>query len=448
MRYRIPTGEGGFIDIDDGQGSDLSSRGGAPTADPGDAGNLFAVGDLGVIYQSPSPPQGASGGGTSGSTPAPVNIDVGYGEIAGQSLASNALGESETFLDNYSYSSITGALASVDPTAAANLPASAPGSMWVATAEAKALCLAGASSNIDGYAGFSSSFPFAYNPNNRAVSGEYEFIGVVEHEFTEGLGRIDLFGATLGGGGQTFTNTYSLLDLYHYTSPGTHTYTGTSTNYFSVNNGATNLDNFNTNSGGDLGDWAGSAGSDSFLAFSPSDEEDVVSQSDITEMNALGYSIAGQSGFAVTATTAEALQGGAAVVLLASTPTITDSNKTTLSSATIQITNGSGTPVAGDKLFVAGVQSGTVSGVTVSLSAATNTLTLTGSASIATYQTLLSEVTYQDTGTDPSSGSHPVRTVTWSVNDGTQTLSATSQVTVDRPPTVNNATAFADAGKH
>src|ERR1700722_6574110 len=225
MRHRIPTGEGGFIDVDDGQGSDPSSRGGAPTADPGDTGNLFAVGDLGVIYQSPAPPQGASGGGTTGSTPAPVsgssspfvinviydssvssapaafttgiqaavaylesvittpvtvNIDVGYGEIAGQSLGSNALGESETFLNEYSYSSITGALASVDPTAAASLPASAPGSMWVATAEAKAIGLDGASTTSDGYAGFSSSFPFAYNPNNRAVSGEYHFIGVVE----------------------------------------------------------------------------------------------------------------------------------------------------------------------------------------------------------------------------------------------------------------------------
>src|SRR3984957_19225159 len=201
MRHRIPTGEGGFIDVDDGQGSDPSSRDGAPTADPGDAGNLFAVGDLGVIYQSPAPPQGASGGGTSGSTPAPVsgssspfvinviydssvssapagftsgiqaavaylesvittpitvNIDVGYGEIAGQSLGTGALGESETFLNEYSYSSIKSALTSVDPSAAATLPANAPGSMWLSTAQAKALGLAGASSNIDGYAGFSS----------------------------------------------------------------------------------------------------------------------------------------------------------------------------------------------------------------------------------------------------------------------------------------------------
>src|SRR6185437_10452251 len=144
---------------------------------------------------------------------------------------------------------------------------------------------------IDGYAGFSSVFPFAYNPNNRAVPSEYDFIGVVEHEFTEVMGRIDLFGASIGG-----TTGYSLLDMFHYTSPGHHTYTGLTTNYFSANGGTTNLDYFNTNQGGDLGDWAASAGADSYLAFTPTDEQDTVSQSDITEMNALGYSISGQSG--------------------------------------------------------------------------------------------------------------------------------------------------------
>jgi hypothetical protein len=333
MRNRIPIDQDGLIDTDDGRGASPSPPSSTPA---GDTGELPAVGDLGVVFQSPAPPQGASTGGTPGSSPGPVsgsaspfvinviydssvnsapaafktgiqaavsflesvittpvtvNIDVGYGEIDGQALGADALGESETFLNNYSYASIKSALANVDPTAAANLPASAPGSMWLATGEAKALGLAGASSNIDAFAGFSSSFPFAYDPNNRAVAGEYDFIGVVEHEFTEDMGRIDLFGATLAGGGQTFANTYSLLDLDHYTSPGVHTFTGSSPNYFSVNNGVTNLDNFNSNPGGDLGDWASSAGSDSFLAFSPSGEEDVVSQADIAEMNALGFAV-------------------------------------------------------------------------------------------------------------------------------------------------------------
>jgi len=40
-----------------------------------------------------------------------------------------------------------------------------------------------------------------------------------------------------------------------------------------------------------------------------------------------------------------------------------------------------------------------------------DTLTLSGTASTVVYDTLLSEITFQDTGTDASSGSHPVRTV-------------------------------------
>jgi hypothetical protein len=485
MRNNTSIGEDGFPDPDDSTGLSLSRPGSVP---PDGSGLLPSVGDLGVTFQSPAPPQGASTGGTPGSSPGPVtgsssplvinviydssvnsapvgfkagiqaavsflesvittpvtvNIDVGYGEIEGQALEADALGESQTFLNTYSYASIKSALANVDPAAAANLPVNAPGSMWLSTAEAKALGLAGASTDIDGFAGFGSSFPFTYDPNNRSVSGEYDFIGVVEHEFTEVMGRIDLFGATLSGGGQSFTNTYSLLDLYHYTSPGVHTFTGTSPNYFSINNGTSNLDNFNSNPSGDLGDWAGSAGNDSFLAFSPSGEADLVSPTDVEVMNALGFATGAT--FSVTATSLPAVQGGGAIVLLSGAPTITDP-ATTLTGATVRITNGSGAAVAGDRLFVGGVQSGAVSGLTVSWNATTSTLTLSGSASLATYQAVLSQVTYQDTGTDASSGAHPVRTVTWSVNDGTQTLSATSQVTVDRAPTVTNESGFAVAG--
>jgi len=304
------------------------------------SGTLPLVGDLGTIYQAPTPSQSDSGG-SSGSSPtsapsgnasgfvinvsydqsvsslpagfvaaindvvsyyesiftAPitVNIDVGYGSIDGQQLQSDALGESETFLGDYSYSSIVNALAGVDASAAASLPSSMPvnGTMWIGTAEAKALGLPleQPSTDIDGFAGFSNVFPFTYDPNNRAVSSAYDFIGVVEHEFTEVMGRIDLFGDSIGG-----TTGYSLLDMFHYTAPGHHTYTGLTTNYFSANGGTTNLDYFNSNPAGDLGDWAGSAGADSYLAFTPTDEEDTVSQSDITEMNALGYRLSGQTG--------------------------------------------------------------------------------------------------------------------------------------------------------
>jgi hypothetical protein len=203
---------------ENGQGSDST----------GDTGSLAMVGDLGTVFEPPSgtvvssspptdvPPVTNPGGNTSpfvinvtydqsvGSlpsgfvsainfvvnyyesiflTPITVNIDVGYGEIAGQSMEAGALGESESYLGSYNYSTVKNALANVDPSAAATMPSSMPvnGTMWVATAEAKALGLSPVqpSSSIDGYAGFSSVYPFTYNPNNRAVGGFYDFIGSV-----------------------------------------------------------------------------------------------------------------------------------------------------------------------------------------------------------------------------------------------------------------------------
>jgi VCBS repeat-containing protein len=51
------------------------------------------------------------------------------------------------------------------------------------------------------------------------------------------------------------------------------------------------------------------------------------------------------------------------------------------------------------------------------------------------------KLTYEDTGADSSTGSHPQRTVTWTVNDGTENIDTTSTVTIDRVPIVNNSTA-------
>ena len=134
--------------------------------------------------------------------PITVNIDVGWGEVAGQSLG-GALGASETNLGVFSYSQVKAALAADatsadDATAVASLPGSDPtggGSFLLATAEAKALGL-GTGAAVDGYVGFSSSVNYTFDPNNRAVSGAYDFIGVAEHEISEVMGRIALLGTS------------------------------------------------------------------------------------------------------------------------------------------------------------------------------------------------------------------------------------------------------------
>jgi autotransporter passenger strand-loop-strand repeat protein len=80
------------------------------------------------------------------------------------------------------------------------------------------------------------------------------------------------------------------MDLFRYSAPGQRALSASSgTAFFSVNSGTTDLDNWNTNPGGDLGDWAASAGNDAYLAFSPSGQIDSVSPTDIELMNVLGW---------------------------------------------------------------------------------------------------------------------------------------------------------------
>ena len=276
--------------------------------------------------------------------PITINIDVGFGEIGpnNTALGSNALGESNTFFNNYTYTQVRNALVadttSADQVSAGNsLPAADPtngGNYWVATAEAKALGLMGPSGAVDGYIGFSSSLPFTYNDSNGVAAGTYDFNGVALHELTEVLGR-ELFVGNDGIGSNSFTP----LDLFHYSSNGVRDFSGTTAGYFSPNGGATNLDNFNTSVNGDFGDWGGSAGNDSFLAFSNSGVVNAFSQADIREMNVLGYD---EGPTAPTAPGASAFIGdfngdhmSDIVWLNGSTPTMWLMNGTKITSSTV-----------------------------------------------------------------------------------------------------------------
>ncbi len=370
-----------------------------------------------------------------------INIDVGYGEIDGQALGSDDLGES--YAPQYlqeSYSSVRATLLAHGAPGATALPSSSPlsGSLYMSQAEAQALGLTSAISTS--YVGFSSDpNMFSYTPNVTPASDQYYFVGVVEHEISEDMGRVSFLNYQ--------PHEYSPIDLFRYSSPGVRDLTtggAGSTAYFSINNGTTNLGTWNNQtSNGDLADWypegPAPGGNDAFNDYRNPGVINAVSSNDITLMEALGWTTQ-VNGIAVTANTSEALQGGPAITLLATAPIITDSGQATLTNATVKITNGSGDPVTGDELYVDGQQSGTVDGglVTVSWNDSTNTLTMTGDASIAAYQTLLGEVSYQDTGTDSSTGSHPTRIVTWAVDTGSTNYSTTSQITIDRAPVANN----------
>lgn len=219
-----------------------------------------------------------------------ITIGVGYGTINGAPLDRGALGESLTYFNPYSYAQIASALAtdakSVDDThASALLPASDPtgADYWVATAEAKALGLA-TGTGTDGYVGFSDKYSFDYDTSDGVSTGLYDFFGVVAHEITEVMGRQLMVGASFGGG-----PAYEPMDLFHFSAPGVRTFVGTQAGYFSLDNGVTNLDNFNTSASGDFGDWASSAGHDSFRAFTSAGMVNAVTDADMRVMDVIGW---------------------------------------------------------------------------------------------------------------------------------------------------------------
>ena len=91
------------------------------------------------------------------------------------------------------------------------------------------------------------------------------------------------------------SNGYSDLDLFRYSAPGVLSLVGTNTSYISANGGNTSLAYFNSNPGGDFGDWGSSAGNDAYDAFSNSGVVNPVTQADLTAMNILGYDPASQT---------------------------------------------------------------------------------------------------------------------------------------------------------
>ena len=220
--------------------------------------------------------------------PVTINIQVGYGAVAGSVLPGGAVGGSGASNVAVSYSSLVAALradakTTTDASVLASLPATSPvsGTVYVSTAEAKALGLiAAGGTSIDGYAAFSSSLTFTYNDTGGVAAGTYDFTAAVQHEFGEILGRTMLNG---------YNGNNMFYDLLHYSAPGVRDFSGSTPGYFSPDGGVTNDGALNTVSGGDTGDWASSMGNDSFNAFASPGVVYSLSSFDLTLLDALGW---------------------------------------------------------------------------------------------------------------------------------------------------------------
>lgn len=238
-----------------------------------------------------------------------INIKVGWGEVGGRPIDAGDIGESETAIaPSYDFTTITSALLAnanspVQTAADATLPATDitnGGVFDIGRAEAKALGLiAHNDPGNDGWVGFASDADWSYTPNVKGGPTQYYFIGTVEHEITEVLGRHSI----LGGTGDHYSNAYGTEDLFRYSASGVRQLQpggAHSTGYFSIDGGATNLGNWNSDpNNGDLGDWysgfgpagggPGPGGNDAYNDFSNSGVIDALTQSDLTVMNVLGW---------------------------------------------------------------------------------------------------------------------------------------------------------------
>jgi hypothetical protein len=164
-------------------------------------------------------------------------------------------------------------------------PISGTHNWWVTKAQRKALKIATDDSTTDGTYTFGGGFSYTYDPNNRAVTGKIDYIGVSMHEFSEIMGRIGGLGTLISG-----SPAYLQMDLFHYTGANTRGLTNGAGRSFSFNSGTTLLKAFNNAAlhGGDVQDWA-SGTNDSFNAFSSSSVKNDLTAVDLQAMDVIGY---------------------------------------------------------------------------------------------------------------------------------------------------------------
>jgi hypothetical protein len=228
--------------------------------------------------------------------PITIKLQVGWGTVNNQSMSPGALGQSLVNGQiNSNFGGVKSALVSdvksaADETSVAHMPATDPtgGAPYlIAYAEAKALgLLASNAPALDGFVGFSKTASFTFDPNNRAATGKYDFIGAAEHEISEVMGRYGM-GQNSGQLGR-----YSPIDDFRYASPGTLDLVPMNGAYFSIDGGMTAIHTFNGPGGGDLGDWLKGAIADSYDAGPTLGSEMRVAAGDVTLMDVIGYDAA------------------------------------------------------------------------------------------------------------------------------------------------------------
>jgi hypothetical protein len=159
-------------------------------------------------------------------------------------------------------------------------PTNGAGTWLLTRAQAKALRHIPDDMSDDGGTTFGAGNSFTFS--GPIAAGTIDFQGVAAHEISEVMGRVGL--GNIGGA------TFSLIDNFSYTGPGTKGLTGGPGNQFSLDNGNTLLKLWNdpTVNHLDSRDWAGGT-NDAFNQFSGSGVVNPVSPVDLQLMDVIGY---------------------------------------------------------------------------------------------------------------------------------------------------------------
>ena len=170
-----------------------------------------------------------------------------------------------------------GSMTAADPTNGA-------GTWWLTRSQAKALGYIPNDMSDDGGTTFGAGNSFTFSGG--ITAGTFDFQGVAAHEISEVIGRLGLSGGTVG----TTANSFSLIDNFSYTGPGTKGLRGGPGNNFSIDNGTTLLKLFNdpTVNQLDSRDWAPGT-NDAFNQFSNGGVANPVSAVDLQVMDVIGY---------------------------------------------------------------------------------------------------------------------------------------------------------------
>jgi hypothetical protein len=169
-----------------------------------------------------------------------------------------------------------GSMTAADPTNGA-------GSWLLTRPQAKALGVIPDDMSDDGGTTFGAGNNFTFS--GAIAAGTFDFRGVAAHEISEVMGRVGVSGGTV------FTaNSFSLIDNFCYTGPGTKALRSGPGINFSIDNGTTLLKLYNdaTANGLDTRDWAGGT-DDSFNQFSSGGVVNPVSAVDLQVMDVIGY---------------------------------------------------------------------------------------------------------------------------------------------------------------